>query len=106
MTLETEIRIDRIVLDKINKLLGLSSVNVEDYGYNENSNIDVWTSRFPDGKEVDIKLNTSSDDFWTECVLFDNDGNELCHSDVNDSLEGNWETEYNRNKYVVNVVED
>ena len=104
MTFETEIRIDQNILDRLNKLLALDSVNPNDHGYAKLGNVDVWTSQFPDGKEVDIKMNTSEDDFWAEGILFDNDGSELCCSDVSYSLEGEWEFEYNGNKYVVNVV--
>lgn len=106
MTLETEIRIDRNVLERLNKLLALDSVNPNDHGYAKYALVHIWTASFTDGKEVDIKMNSSEDDFWTEGVLFDDDGSELCCSDVSDSLEGEWEFEYNGNKYVVNVIAD
>ena len=54
--------------------------------------------------EMEIQVCTSEDDIWCQAVLFDNDGHELCCSDVDDTLEGDWELEYNGDKYIVNII--
>lgn len=61
------------------------------------------TADFGNGIEMDIKLCGAREEKpWTEAVLFCN-GSEVCHSDVCEEFEGEWELEYNGNIYVVNV---
>lgn len=106
MTIERTIKIEKKALAEYGKLLALNDANPEDYGHSKLSNVDTWTAHFPYGYFADIKINASEDDFWTEGVLFDKDGGQLCCSDVCSSLEGEWRFEYEGNTFVVNVVAD
>ena len=67
-------------------------------------NVKTWTCRFENGNEADIKVNTSEDDVWTEGVLFDKDGNELCHTEVCDDIQGEWDFEFDGDTYEVEVI--
>lgn len=68
------------------------------------------TAKFDDGKLMDIKCcgvqyregdhNTA----WTEAVLFDYNGAELCCTEPEDFFTGTWEIEYDGNTYTA-VVE-
>lgn len=56
---------------------------------------------FPDGKQMDIKCCGARDErSWTEAVLFDKNGCELCCSEVSDRYNGTWELEYQNRRYV------
>lgn len=59
---------------------------------------------FPDGKQMDIKCCGAQEECsWTEAVLFDENGCELCCSEVSDHYDGIWELEYKDRRYVVIV---
>lgn len=64
------------------------------------------TAKFPDGYEMDIKCCGCQDDSsWTEAVLFDAQGHELCCTDVEDEFVGEWELEYCGTRYIAIVAE-
>lgn len=54
--------------------------------------------------EMEVQVCTSEDDVWCQAVLFDENGCELCCSDVDFSLKGDWELEYDGNNYVVKII--
>ena len=59
---------------------------------------------FSDGKQMDVKCCGAQDECsWTEAVLFDENGRELCCSEVSDHYDGTWELEYKGRRYVVIV---
>lgn len=59
---------------------------------------------FPDGKQMDVKCCGAQEDCsWTEAVLFDGNGCELCCSEVSDRYDGTWELEYQGRRYVAIV---
>lgn len=59
---------------------------------------------FPDGKQMDVKCCGAQDEpSWTEAVLFDQNGCELCCSEVSDRYDGIWELEYQNRRYVAIV---
>ena len=67
----------------------------------------IYTVKFPDGKEMDIKCCGCQDDpSWTEAVLFDKNGYQLCFTDVEDEFEVSWELEYKGVHYCVDVRPD
>lgn len=69
----------------------------------ENETI-THTVVFPDGNEMDIKCCGAQDNCsWTEAVLFDKNGCELCCSEVYDKYDGTWELEYEGQRYVAVV---
>ena len=62
------------------------------------------TVEFLDGKQMDIKCCGAQDESsWTEAVLFNGSGSELCHSEVSDRYDGIWELEYRGRRYVTIV---
>lgn len=70
------------------------------------------TARFDDGREVDVKCcgvryeEGGSNVGWTEAVLFDGSGCELCCSEVGEAFTGEWALEADGDTYVVDVVVD
>ena len=65
----------------------------------------VKTAKFEDGMEMDIKCCGTQDDVaWTEAVLFYDNGQEACHTEVSDEYFGDWELEWGGNVYRVHVV--
>lgn len=59
---------------------------------------------FPDGKQMDVKCCGAQEECsWTEAVLFDENGCELCCSEVSDRYDGTWELEYKGRRYVAIV---
>ena len=75
----------------------------EEQFQSENETI-THTVVFPDGNEMDIKCCGAQDgSSWTEAVLFDRDGMELCCSEVSDRYDGTWELEYSGQRYVAVV---
>lgn len=72
----------------------------------EDNNI-IYTTKFPDGKEMDIKCCGCRDESsWTEAVLFDERGCQLTFSEVEEEFEGPWALEYNGILYCVDVRPD
>ena len=64
----------------------------------------IHTVVFPDGKQMDVKCCGAQEDCsWTEAVLFDENGCELCCSEVSDRYDGIWELEYQNRRYVTIV---
>lgn len=62
----------------------------------------VYTARFPDGKEMDIKCCGSQDEpAWTEAVLFNERGVELRFTEPEHEYLGEWVV----GDYVVEVKE-
>lgn len=62
------------------------------------------TILFPDGKQMDVKCCGARDErSWTEAVLFDERGCELCCSEPFDRYSGLWELEYQGRRYVTFV---
>ena len=71
----------------------------------------VYTAVFDDNRQVDIKLcgvqydeDNETNVPWTEAVLFDEKGFELCCTDVGEDFYGSWELEYNGETYKVEVI--
>ena len=66
----------------------------------------VKSARFGDGYSADIKVCTDSfesGDVWSEMVLYDRNGVEVCLSEVRDSLSGTWALETDDSRYEVYV---
>jgi len=59
---------------------------------------------FSDGCQMDIKLCSTEDELaWTEAVLFNKDGYELCCTEPADEFIGEWNLTYDDNSYTVIV---
>lgn len=70
----------------------------------------AYTAVFDDGREMDIKVcgvqydeDSDTNTSWTEAVLFDAKGSQLCCSDVCDDFFREWELEYGDDTYIVMV---
>ena len=80
----------------------LQAKNEEEF-QSENETI-THTVVFPDGNEMDIKCCGAQDDCsWTEAVLFNRNGFELCCSEVSNRYDGTWELEYLGRRYIAVV---
>ena len=85
---------------------GYLQAQTEDEYQGEDDTI-IYTAKFPDGKEMDIKCCGCQDDpSWTEAVLFDENGCQLCFTEVEEEFEGLWELEYKGVQYCVDVRPD
>ena len=75
--------------------------------YQGEDNTIIYTAKFPDGKEMDIKCcGCREDPSWTEAVLFDENGYQLCFTGVEEEFEGPRELEYKGTHYCVDVRPD
>lgn len=72
--------------------------------YQGEDNTIIYTAKFPDGREMDIKCcGCQEESSWTEAVLFDEKGYQLTYTDVGEKFEGLWELEYDGIHYCVDV---
>ncbi len=95
------LRIPNDVLDTIN---GYLHATCEEEYQNEDNTI-IYTAKFPDGREMDVKCCGCQDDCsWTEAVLFDAQGRELTFTEPSEEYSGLWDLECDGITYIVNVV--
>ena len=93
--------IPRSVMDQINDYL---NADTED-AYQGEDNTITYTAHFPDGKEMDVKCCGCRDESsWTEAVLFDKNGAELCCSEPADEYDGTWTLENEGVEYIVYIA--
>lgn len=64
----------------------------------------TWTAIFENGYEVDIKLNVSEDDIWSEGVLFDKNGSTLAISEPSYELGGKWSFDFEGDIFEIEVI--
>ena len=97
----TVLTIPRSVMDQINDYL---NADTED-AYQGEDNTITYTAHFPDGKEMDVKCCGCRDESsWTEAVLFDKNGAELCCSEPADEYDGTWTLENEGVEYIVYIA--
>lgn len=95
-----ELEIPRDAMEQINGYLHAAS---EDAYQSEDHTIS-YTVQFPDGKQMDIKCCGCQDEpSWTEAVLFDEDGGQLCCTEPGDSFDGPWEMQYEGIRYTATI---
>ena len=88
-------------LGQINTYL---SAEREDECQGEDNTI-IYTAKFPDGKEMDVKCCGYQDGAsWTEAVLFDERGCQIACSDVGETFDGLWELEANGVRYATEII--
>jgi len=91
------------VMEQIN---GYLTAQTEDEYQGEDNTI-TYTAKFPDGKEMDIKCCGCRDEAsWTEAVLFDERGNELTCTDVEEEFAGLWQLTCQGVTYIAVVTTD
>lgn len=96
-------------IDLINEL-GETNLEEKDFSKHNLSKFScffVETATFKNGYQADIKACTGDieDSVWCEMVLFDKNGNELSCTDVRETIDGEWELEYEDDVYKVYVEE-
>lgn len=83
----TTVLVPAKVMEQINGYLTAQSQDE----YQGEDNTITYTAKFPDGKEMDIKCCGCRDEAsWTEAVLFDEQGNELTYTEVEEEFAGPW----------------
>lgn len=98
-----EVVVPRNVMERIKGYLNAASGH-ESQG--EKYSI-IYTVQFPDGIQMDIKCCVRQDEpSWTEAVLFDEYGNQLCCTEPDYSFDGPWELQYEGILYTVNIKTD
>lgn len=107
-TLRATIEVDKKTLDYCEKLLNSTGVDFDKEKIPELSTLDVWTARFEDGFEFDIKFNSNEredGDFFSEGVLFDPKGNQIDFTACECDLRGEWRLSSRDKDYIVNIVD-
>ena len=95
--------IPKLVADQIN---GFLKANCEDEYQGVNSTI-IYTVLFLDGRQMDIKCcGCQSESSWTEAVLFDVNGNQLCCTEPAEEFFGTRTLKHDGIDYTVQVVEE
>ena len=98
-----KIPVSKDVLDRIERFLALP-LGLDEDEYQGDSTI-IYTALFPNGVQADIKCCGCRDETsWTEMVLFDQEGCELCCTEPGEAFVGEWSLDYDTITYVV-VVE-
>lgn len=101
------IYVDKDKLEYWKNMLNRDDIDYDEMKWKAYSNVAIWTARFSDGCEMDIKVNTNDTDdhdLFSEAILFDNEGYQLSFTDIAYDLEGEWKLEYGGNTYSVNIV--
>lgn len=97
-------RIISVHPDVIARVLGYVSARKPGRYQGEAGTISV-TAKFPDGNELDVKCCGCKDaPSWTEAVLFNDHGVELCCTDCSEDYLGEWEIEHDGVIYKALVV--
>ena len=105
ITYRSSYSINRKNYDYWNDLMDRGEIDLYEEGLQSNDCVAKYVVKFGSNDyEMEIQVCTSEDDVWCQAVLFDDDGHELCHTDVDFSLKGDWELEYNDDTYVVSLI--
>lgn len=64
----------------------------------------VFTAKFEDGMEADIKVCRHDDGFFVDPVMFNSRGGQVCVLDVQSELLGEYYFEANGETYLVEVI--
>ena len=87
------IDVSQATIDKMNKLLDLTSANddvVDSAGYDRGSNVFMDSVEFEDGYFADIRVEAGDHNFYMNPVLFNKDGYEVSVLDADD-LDGEYD---------------
>jgi len=80
------IKIEKQKAEKLQKLLDEVSLDFKKLGIVKDSVAEIFTARFSDGFEADIKICSGTDNFFIDPVLFNNRGCEICALDTETEL--------------------
>lgn len=93
--------IPKVVVEQIT---GYLNATCEDEYQDEDRTI-IYTVQFLDGRQMDIKCcGCQNESSWTEAVLFDANGNQLCYTEPDEEFLGTWTLDYDGIDYTVQVV--
>ena len=104
---QTIVKVPKRLIGHIRHYLSLPlGLNESEY-QGEDNTIIVATIRCSNGYEIDIKCcGCQEEASWTEAVLFNENGVELCCTDCSDEIIGEWLIEYDDTIYSVIIEED
>ena len=98
---ETTLIVSESAFEKIRGYLEAKDENE----YQGEDNTITYTGTFDNGYQMDVKCCGCQDEpSWTEAVLFNQKGYELCCTDPDDDFEGEWRLEYDNEIYIVNIL--
>lgn len=93
-------------VERLNRLLDVvyDKEDMEREEVEPDSTLFIETARFDDGYEMDVKVCSGQTNIWSEAVLFDPDGNEVCCTEpMYDNIDGEWSLESDDAEYTVVV---
>jgi len=107
MRYEAEIKIPKDRVAEVNRLNSMKAEDglVERLGYYKDTLMDVFSARFDNGYEADLRFCAGDTNFFIDPVLFDEDGLELNVLDCADDILGTFEFTDGFDDYVVKVTE-
>ena len=89
---------------ELQKFLDMENVNMYDLKIGEDSTIHVFTAKFSDDFEVDIKVCSGSNNFFIDPVLFDENGHQVCVLEAEFDLLGDYVFESDTKEYTVKLI--
>lgn len=105
-----EIIITEDIASKIKRLLE-TQPTCESECFGEDEKI-TYSARFDDGYEIDVQLcgvqyeeSNTDNSPWTQAVLYDRNGSEVCFTEPNDEFFGEWVLTTDDTTYVVDVID-
>jgi len=90
---------DKYALENYEEMFSYDKEQMNTKGIHRLQNLKTFTLTFDKGFQMDIKINSSEDDIWSEAVLFDGEGHQLAFTEPSDTIKGEWEIEYNGDTY-------
>lgn len=104
---QTIVRVPKQLIAKVNNYLSLPLWLDNSEYQGEDNTIIVATVKFSNGYEIDIKCcGCQEEASWTEAVLFNENGVELCCTECSDEILGEWTLEYDDMIYSVIIEEE
>lgn len=104
---QTIVKVPKKLIDQVNHYLSLP-LGLDDSEYQgEDNTIIVATIKCSNGYEIDIKCcGCQEEASWTEAVLFNENGAELCCTECSDEILGEWTLEYDDIIYSIVIEEE
>lgn len=111
MIFKETITYDKDTLERVNALLDIESLEVEEYTEEQkllNPKVDdfipLMSIEFNNGNIIDIDVCSGSCNYYDNCVLKDKDGYEITCFDCNYSIDNEMEFNYEDDTYIITVV--
>ena len=111
MIFKETITYDKDTLERVNALLDIESLEVEEYTEEQkllNPKVDdfipLMSIEFNNGNIIDIDVCSGSCNYYDNCVLKDKDGYEITCFDCSYSIDNEMEFNYEDDTYIITVV--